>query len=284
MNVTTLNLKEVKRKVTRRYCSAFNCRVKNIEFPELSFFRFPKDEERCKQWVINSHRTDLLDKDAEYLFRNVRLCSLHFTDEMFSNEEKNRLRNIAVPTIFNDETTEHTQTTDENERFECPEDVAVSPANTSNVEIGNNNVEIELNWKEKCKQRMRRKNLSERERRRRYYEKIKRLEVQVKYLKLELEKSKLTEAPNNQNIKITKDVALHSLQSELTESENFLMQSFIGKSIKDYSDKEKCFYILFYLHEPKGYEYLRQRHINIPSSNILNQWMEEAGLSSEETV
>lgn len=59
---------------------------------------------RSKRWVINSRRKDLLNKQADYLYNNCKLCQDHFEDCMFSNSKESKRRRLkltAVPTTFN---------------------------------------------------------------------------------------------------------------------------------------------------------------------------------------
>jgi hypothetical protein len=115
----------------RTFCSAVNCSNSKHSHPELSFFRFPRDTQRyvlslfskynvaikpvstslteklyfgifrSKEWVVLCRREDFAKKDAEYLYKNVRICAQHFEDIMFSNDLKNRLNPEAKPTLFN---------------------------------------------------------------------------------------------------------------------------------------------------------------------------------------
>ena len=55
---------------------------------------------RCKRWVINCRRKDLLGASVDYLHRNCRLCDDHFETSQFMNSEKKRLIWNAVPTVF----------------------------------------------------------------------------------------------------------------------------------------------------------------------------------------
>ena len=58
---------------------------------------------RCKLWLQNCRRLDLLDKTPSYLRKNCALCSNHFEQQFlpkFSNI-RTRLAGDAVPTIFN---------------------------------------------------------------------------------------------------------------------------------------------------------------------------------------
>ena len=56
---------------------------------------------RSKEWVVLCRCEDLDKKDAEYLYKNLRICAEHFEDIMFSNDFKNRLNPEAKPTLFN---------------------------------------------------------------------------------------------------------------------------------------------------------------------------------------
>ena len=42
-----------------------------------------------------------MNKSAEYLHNNCKLCAEHFEDCMFTNHMKNRLNPKAKPTVFN---------------------------------------------------------------------------------------------------------------------------------------------------------------------------------------
>lgn len=45
-------------------------------------------------------RLDLMKKDAKYLYQNIRICSDHFEDEMFTNSSKKTLTSDAARTLF----------------------------------------------------------------------------------------------------------------------------------------------------------------------------------------
>ncbi len=82
-------------------CSAINCSNSKWSRPDLTFFKFPKQEARCKVWVQNVRREDLLSKSMDYCQRNLRLCSKHFQDTEFLNATvKKRLTWNAVPRLF----------------------------------------------------------------------------------------------------------------------------------------------------------------------------------------
>ena len=46
-------------------------------------------------------REDLDKKDAEYLYKNLRICAEHFEDIMLSKDLKNHLNPEAKPILFN---------------------------------------------------------------------------------------------------------------------------------------------------------------------------------------
>ncbi|XP_068084279.1 zinc finger and BTB domain-containing protein 14 [Anabrus simplex] len=84
-----------------RWCSAPNCRNNSNTNKDISFFSFPKDEQRAREWALHSRREDLLKKNATYLNKNCTICSVHFEKMMFLNFLRNRLKPDAVPTLFN---------------------------------------------------------------------------------------------------------------------------------------------------------------------------------------
>uniref|UniRef100_A0A9J7XEJ3 THAP-type domain-containing protein n=1 Tax=Cyprinus carpio carpio TaxID=630221 RepID=A0A9J7XEJ3_CYPCA len=82
-------------------CAAANCK-QSTDQSNVSFFRFPQDPVRCKQWVGKCHRPDLETKTPEDLHSNYRLCSKHFETSMICQQssQKSVLKDDAVPTIF----------------------------------------------------------------------------------------------------------------------------------------------------------------------------------------
>ncbi|XP_059395958.1 uncharacterized protein si:dkey-250d21.1 isoform X3 [Carassius carassius] len=82
-------------------CAAANCK-QSTDQSNVSFFRFPLDPIRCKQWVVKCHRPDLETKTPEDLHSNYRLCSKHFETSMICRQssQKSVLKDDAVPTIF----------------------------------------------------------------------------------------------------------------------------------------------------------------------------------------
>ncbi|KAJ8678480.1 hypothetical protein QAD02_014267 [Eretmocerus hayati] len=78
------------------YCAFKDCRGLSRR-DKRSFFRFPKDPQRSKQWVRACERDDLLEKTPIELFNSYRVCAKHFTDSMFLNDLRNRLQPNSVP-------------------------------------------------------------------------------------------------------------------------------------------------------------------------------------------
>ncbi|KAE9529736.1 hypothetical protein AGLY_011832 [Aphis glycines] len=84
-------------------CAVKFCNNKMSQTKNISYFRFPSDQLRCKQWIENCHTVNLLKKDPAILYKNYRVCGVHFEDNMFLNpSSRNRLTMNAVPTIFTD--------------------------------------------------------------------------------------------------------------------------------------------------------------------------------------
>ncbi|XP_072514426.1 uncharacterized protein [Salminus brasiliensis] len=93
-------------------CAAADCKQSTNQ-PNIAFFRFPLDPERCRQWVGNCGRPDLQAKTPEYLHRHFKLCSKHFEASLIHKESqlKCALTDGAVPTIFHFKTNkDNTQT------------------------------------------------------------------------------------------------------------------------------------------------------------------------------
>ncbi|TRY89230.1 hypothetical protein DNTS_025399, partial [Danionella cerebrum] len=78
-----------------------NCK-QSTDQSNVSFFRFPLDPERCKQWAAKCSRPDLEAIAPEELHRKYMVCSKHFDRSMICQKTalKCVLRNDAVPTLF----------------------------------------------------------------------------------------------------------------------------------------------------------------------------------------
>ncbi|XP_033105433.1 uncharacterized protein LOC117107771 [Anneissia japonica] len=82
-------------------CSAVGCgrRVaRNSKSLNHSFYRFPREKERCTKWIENSGRHDLLQKSIDYIYSNHRICSDHFERSQLLCT--GRLVWNAIPTKF----------------------------------------------------------------------------------------------------------------------------------------------------------------------------------------
>ncbi|XP_051881620.1 52 kDa repressor of the inhibitor of the protein kinase-like isoform X2 [Pristis pectinata] len=64
------------------FCAAPNCSRGSTNYPDLPFFRFPRDPERCQKWVENCRRADLENRSAEQLHKQYRLCARHFEQSL----------------------------------------------------------------------------------------------------------------------------------------------------------------------------------------------------------
>lgn len=96
------------------YCVAPNCKKNAKTNPELSYFRFPKDRERCLAWIAKIKKGhDFLHYTPEQCHLRYRLCSLHFEDTKFSSLLKNRLKKTAIPTLCIDANSDDTPNMDE---------------------------------------------------------------------------------------------------------------------------------------------------------------------------
>ena len=87
-----------------QWCSAINCKNNRSANKDISFFRFPKDKQRCKKWVMNSRREDLLKYSFDHLSKSNVLCANHFEESQFTpSKQKNLKRNHRtgeIPTLF----------------------------------------------------------------------------------------------------------------------------------------------------------------------------------------
>lgn len=98
--ITTQDLRVRNRQGRRRNghcCSAMWCHA-NSRNSTASFFRFPKDD-RCEAWIEFVERKELAEAPRKKLNGSLRLCSLHFKDEDFTNPGRTRLNWNAVPSV-----------------------------------------------------------------------------------------------------------------------------------------------------------------------------------------
>ncbi|XP_066965663.1 52 kDa repressor of the inhibitor of the protein kinase-like [Macrobrachium rosenbergii] len=82
-------------------CSAPNCSNNSKWNKDQSFLRFPKNPERLKMWLQACRLQDIMKVTADYAYKNLRLCTNHFSDSSFMNiTQKNSLVWNAVPSLF----------------------------------------------------------------------------------------------------------------------------------------------------------------------------------------
>ncbi|XP_053683887.1 putative uncharacterized protein DDB_G0282129 isoform X1 [Sabethes cyaneus] len=89
-------------------CQVAGCnnKVEGPNIHNLSFHRFPKDHDTCKQWVEFCNRPELWKKYAEngpeYLYKSSRICSDHFQPSDFNNPNlfSQGLKKGSVPTQY----------------------------------------------------------------------------------------------------------------------------------------------------------------------------------------
>ncbi|XP_039305494.1 uncharacterized protein LOC120356833 isoform X2 [Solenopsis invicta] len=77
-------------------CSAINC--KNRNEAGYQTFRFPKEGERRKKWLINCRRNKWIPSS------NSRLCEIHFESFQFEQNRQDGIKKLkpnAIPILFN---------------------------------------------------------------------------------------------------------------------------------------------------------------------------------------
>ncbi|KAK5648218.1 hypothetical protein RI129_003110 [Pyrocoelia pectoralis] len=81
------------------FCAVKSCMTRNNG--QMSFFRFPKDLNRCKEWLKLCSREDItMSNDVNYCYNNLRVCAKHFENSMFLNDLRNRLQPHAKPMLY----------------------------------------------------------------------------------------------------------------------------------------------------------------------------------------
>lgn len=89
-------------------CCLLDCESHTLRNKDnLSFFTFPADPFRLAVWISNSKCDKLRTIPDLAGNTKYRLCSLHFETIMFANFQKNRLYGDAVPTLFDNNDTQH---------------------------------------------------------------------------------------------------------------------------------------------------------------------------------
>ncbi len=243
----------------RKYCSAIKCSNNKWANPELTFFKFPRLPSLCKKWILNTRRNDILTKGSAYCFVNLRLCSNHFEESMFTTSEKNRLCSGAFPTIFSVPNPPRRvgkgrrviiRAVPEKKPEELPPLLEIEPVLEESVST----TVVETPTKKKL---------------RRSVEKMKktlRIKNQaIRTLQKNLEKTKKIEMI----IEAMKPF-LHPDEHELVAMQ---MRFSVGKR-RRYSSTFKSFALAIYYKSPTCYRFLQTR-FKLPAKSTLNAWMSQ---------
>ncbi|CAI6345824.1 unnamed protein product [Macrosiphum euphorbiae] len=81
-------------------CAAKGCKNCMKNDNHYMYHRFPSMKDRCIEWLKACGRHDLLNTPVESIYRNFRICSVHFEPKMYSNPEKTLLLPQAMPTLW----------------------------------------------------------------------------------------------------------------------------------------------------------------------------------------
>ncbi|CAN7991187.1 unnamed protein product [Ixodes hexagonus] len=80
-------------------CASIACQSQSRS--STSFYRFPREPQRCKKWAESCGNSALLGKSAAELNQSHYLCSLHFDSSQFQQgDDSSRLVADAMPTLF----------------------------------------------------------------------------------------------------------------------------------------------------------------------------------------
>ena len=73
-----------------------------LDILESMYTNFPICLVRCKQWVQNCRREDLLGKSSAYLAKNCFVCAEHFESQCFPKFKhiRGRMSKGEIPTLF----------------------------------------------------------------------------------------------------------------------------------------------------------------------------------------
>ena len=88
-----------KRKIGHKCCAAASCSNRSDNHPDLSFHKFPKDDDLHKKWEIRMRRGDSEFKSVSNKF----CCSSHFLPSDFKKSltgHRRELKKGTVPSIF----------------------------------------------------------------------------------------------------------------------------------------------------------------------------------------
>ncbi|GBN44897.1 hypothetical protein AVEN_207830-2, partial [Araneus ventricosus] len=82
------------------YDRCISCNATRAKSQDLRYFRFPKDEERCKAWILACNLESLLSVPSSVMYKKYRICSQHFQDHDYTSTTKQRLKSTACPSKF----------------------------------------------------------------------------------------------------------------------------------------------------------------------------------------
>ncbi|XP_050302797.1 uncharacterized protein LOC126740710 isoform X2 [Anthonomus grandis grandis] len=87
--------------MSKRKCVVAECHLEDRKANLITYFRFPADPTRCKQWILNCNRPDLLKHSPQELSSGpFFVCSSHFSEENISKKNPKRVFLHSVPTVF----------------------------------------------------------------------------------------------------------------------------------------------------------------------------------------
>ena len=84
---TETTCSHTKKRPKKTICAAWGCNNYQNVNANVSFFKFPRDDERCKRWVSKLKRADLDKFDATQLRHRV-VCEKHFDPRDFTKATK----------------------------------------------------------------------------------------------------------------------------------------------------------------------------------------------------
>ncbi|XP_015123507.1 uncharacterized protein LOC107045685 [Diachasma alloeum] len=81
-------------------CVVPHCGHAHQKNKACTFARFPRQTDRCKEWVRTIGVKDLLHLSVEKLNAIRYVCGCHFTVDQFMTPSKKKLKDTAVPSVF----------------------------------------------------------------------------------------------------------------------------------------------------------------------------------------
>ncbi|XP_071041592.1 uncharacterized protein [Parasteatoda tepidariorum] len=101
MSLNDFSLKFVpsrKKHTKNSWMKCIMCGITNhTMLDKRNFYRFPKDPERCRQWIAAVGHNKLRSLSPNALYKRYRICSLHFDECSFSSSKRKLLTATAAP-------------------------------------------------------------------------------------------------------------------------------------------------------------------------------------------